>query len=118
MTIQALIDKIQEEKPNSFSDEKLLSFVNEIEKDVAEQLQVETATYENIDDTELLAPAPYDRLYSSYVKAMIDYANEEYASYENNQIQHVQDFRDFVDWIVRTKQVLVSRVPARFKHVF
>ena len=120
MTIQALITKITAEKPNSFGNAKLVGFVNEVEANVAEQLQVHLPTYTTSDLTpELLAPSPYDMLYVSYLKAMIDYANEEYASYQLNAEQHNQDFSDFVDWVVRTKQVQDNRkMPRRFRHVY
>jgi hypothetical protein len=49
---------------------------------------------------------------------MIDYDNEEYASYQNNQMQHVQDFRDYLDWVVRTNQDLEEFTPVRFRNVF
>jgi hypothetical protein len=123
MTINTLLEKVKDEKPNSFGDERLIAFINEIEAEVADQLNMGyTPAYENTEadkEEELLVPAPYDRLYVSYVKAMIDYANEEYASYENNQMQHVQDFRDFVDWVVRTKQAQSGwGRPSRFRNVF
>lgn len=117
MTIQNLINKVQEEKPNTFTDEKLLSFLTEVEADVAEELKADKPVY-TISDmaVEMLAPSPYDRLYVSYVKAMIDYSNEEYDSYANNQAQHIQDFRDFSDWVVRTGQAESSDIPRRFVH--
>ena len=118
MTIRGLIDKIQEEKPNTFTDEKLLSYINEIEQDVADQLHEEFTPYESVDDTDLMVPAPYDRLYVSYVKAMVDYANEEYASYQLNAEQHSQDFRDFVDWTVREKVAVNRYHPVRFRNVW
>lgn len=120
MTIKEVIDKVKEEKPNTFPDAKLIEFINEVEVEVAEQLFEQFETPYTVDDKDkvLMAPAPYDRLYTSYVKAMVDYANEEYESYANNQAQHVQDFRDFVDWIVREK-VDVNRVrPTRFRNVW
>lgn len=118
MTIKGLIDKVQEEKPNTFSDEKLLSFINEIEEDVAEQLNEEFEPYTDVDDTELMAPAPYDRLYVSYLKAMIDYANEEYASYQLNAEQHAQDFTDYINWIVRNNIAVNDYSVKRFRNVF
>lgn len=122
MTINNLLAKVKDEKPNSFGDERLIAFINEIEIEVAEQLRIVPAPQYTSEDTEsdLLVPAPYDRLYVSYVKAMIDFANEEYASYENNQAQHVQDFRDFVDWVVRTKQATDTDNywPSRLRNVF
>lgn len=118
MTIKGLIDKVKEEKPNTFTDEKLLSYVNEIETEVAEQLCEEFTPYTAINTTVLMCPAPYDKLYDSYLKAMIDRANEEYESYSNNQAQHVQDFKDFVDWIVREGVATNSVMPARFRNIF
>lgn len=120
MTIQALIQKVQEEKPNTFGDEKLLGFINEVEEDVSEELREEDefTPYTEVDDTELKAPAPYDKLYVSYLKSQIDYANEEYPSYQLNAEQHVQDFGDFADWVVRTGQAEVNLIPSRFRNVF
>lgn len=121
MTLRELLNKISEEKPNSFSEAKLISFVNEVEAEVAEELNksivpVYTFEHDSELDKELLVPAPYDRLYVSYVKAMIDYANEEYDSYANNQAQHVQDYRDFVDWVVRTGQEEKPNTVRRFRN--
>lgn len=122
MTLREVINKISDEKPNSFSDAKLISFVNEVEHEVAEELHlaaedIPTYTDNHTDlDKTLLVPAPYDRLYISYVKAMIDFSNEEYGSYQLNQEQHVQDFRDFLDWAVRTGQVVRRNAVTRFRH--
>ena len=120
MTIQTLINKVQIEKPNSFPDEKLLQFINEIEEDVSEELREEAdfEPYTSIDDTVLKAPAPYDRLYVSYLKSQIDYANEEYPSYQLNAEQHVQDFSDFADFVVRTGRAEVVEIPSRFRNIF
>ena len=117
MTIKGLIDKVQEEKPNTFSDEKLLSFINEIEHDTAEQLAAFFEPYTEVDDTELLVPAPYDALYESYLKAKIDYALEEYASYQLNQEQHDNDFAIFIDWVVRTGQALEHHAPRKLRNI-
>ena len=121
MTVYELIKKVKEEKPNTFTDEKLVSYVNEIESEVAEQLGHTSAPVYSVDKirtSSLLLGNPYDRLYVSYLKAMIDYANEEYASYENNQAQHVQDFRDFVDWVVRTGQMEERSFTSRFSNIY
>jgi len=123
MTIRDLLNKINKEKPNrpnSFSEADLIAFANELEAEVADQLGMSEAPQymdNHTDlDIDLLVPAPYDRLYVSYVKAQIDYANEEYDSYANNQAQHVQDFQDFVDWVVRTGQSK-KPFPHRFRNI-
>ena len=118
MTIRALIDKVQTEKPNTFTDEHMLSFVNEIEADVAEELrreEFEEYTLEDLNE-ELMVGRPYDRLYVSYLKAQVDYANEEYPSYQLNADQHNQDFRDFADWVVRTGQAF-NWIPTKFRNI-
>lgn len=120
MTVKELIDKVQEEKPNTFDDAKLVSYVNEIESEVAEQLRLTQTPEYNTEELNksLLLSYPYNRLYVSYLKAQIDYANEEYASYENNAAQHVQDFRDFTDWVVRTGQAEEKSFANRFRNIF
>lgn len=122
MTIQKLLDKVQDEKPNSFGAERLVAFINEIEQDVAEQLRYEAEdipayTAEDLTPV-LIVPAPYDRLYVSYLKAQIDYANEELDSYANNQAQHAQDYDDFMDWIVRENKAESNPMPVRFRNIF
>ena len=121
MTLRDLLNKISDEKPNSFTDAELISFVNEVEAEVAEELHIIDAPVytDNTGDLDkiLLVPAPYDRLYISYVKAMIDYTNEEYDSYANNQAQHVQDYRDFVDWVVRNGKAVNRNTVTRFRNI-
>lgn len=121
MKLAQVIEQVNEEKPNSFKPEKLTSFINEVEADVQVQLRIpedERITYDYKEDgnRELLAKPPYDRLYKSYLKAMIDYSNEEYASYENNQAQHVADFREFTDSVVRSGRA--QSIPTRFKNIW
>ena len=122
MTIRDLLNKINKEKPNSFAEADLIAFVNEVEAEVAEQLgETEVPVYKYEHDLEfdkvLLAPAPYDLLYVSYVKMQMDAQTEEWDSYYNDQAQHNQDFRDFTDWVVRTGQKKRSIYPRRFKNV-
>ena len=119
MTIQELITKVQDEKPNTFQNEKIIAFINEVEGAVAEELRVKHVIYSESDmDETLLAPYPYDRLYASFVKAMIDFANEEYASYQINQEQYNLDFAEFANWVVRTDHVQRDfSTPHRFKNV-
>jgi hypothetical protein len=49
---------------------------------------------------------------------MIDLANEELASYQNNAAQHVQDFRDFTDWVVRSGVADQTAAYTRFRGIF
>lgn len=117
MTISQLISLVKEEKPNAFKTSKLLEIINRIEAEVADQLQTDIPMYTEDDmDAELLVPMPYSNLYISYLKAQIDKANEELESYENNRAQHDQDFRDFIDWSLRSGRV-ASKPITRFKNI-
>lgn len=119
MTLKELLDKVQEEKPNSFTQEKLVSFVNEVEYEVAEQLHEDFDTKYTTGDmnTTLMAIPPYDKLYVSYVKSQIDLANEEIPNYQNDAAQHVQDFRDFVDFVVREQKAADYTFPRKLSNI-
>lgn len=120
MTVNELITLVREEKPNSFSNAKLVSYINELEQDAGEQLklyEIPVHTLTNLDEN-LVVPAPHDDIYAPYLKAKIDWANEEYASYQNNQAQFEQNFANFINWIVTTGQIEDKRKPTRFKGVW
>lgn len=121
MTLVTLIEQVKEEKPNSFTPEKLTSFVNDIEAQIQDELdgdkKFKPYDYSEDGSVDLLAPAPYDRLYKSYLKAQIDYANEEIELYANNIAQFNQDYTDYLNYIVRENKA-VNRVPPRFKNIF
>ena len=120
MKVKDLLNLIKTEKPNSFSDEMLLGYINEIEAEVQDQMEIVPVTSYDLKldmDKDLLVKTPYDKLYISYLKARIDYVLEEYENYENDQAQHIADFRDFADWAVRTR-AYHKRSPKRFINVF
>lgn len=123
MTIRELLAKVRQEKPNSFQTAKLIEFLNEVEHDAAEQLNEEFSGYTDSDardsvEVTLLVPAPYDKLYISFLKAKIDHANEELASYQNHAAQFTEDFAEFIDWVVRKKKEKEKVLPKRFLHTF
>lgn len=106
MKLSEAIERVKVEKPHSFSDDHCTMFINDIEAQVQEYLGYsadERIKYEWEKDgsKELVAPAPYDRLYISWLKAKIDYSNEEYESYANNQEQFNADLAEFKAWAMR-----------------
>ena len=52
--------------------------------------------------TVLMVPAPHDKLYRTYLSAMIDFANGEYDKYNNSMILYNKQYGDFVNWYART----------------
>ena len=117
MTITELINKVNAEKPNAFSESHLFLFINECEAQVQEFLGVDSEERIEYDlqfdkDEELIAPSPYDGMYEAYLKAKIDYINEEHQSYENNQAQFMTIFYEYKAYAMR--EGLVKTKPLRF----
>ena len=118
MKLAEAIEQVKREKPHSFSMDHCTLFITVVEQDVQEYLGItvsERIKYrlEEYGKSELIAPEPYSALYISYLKAKIDYANEEYESYATNQAQFESDFSEFKAWAVRagvTKSNLPDRI--------
>ena len=67
----------------------------------------------------LIVNPPYDILYVYWLKAKIDYANEEYESYANNQAQFTSMFDDFKKFAFRSGLVVKSAdLPKKLKNVW
>lgn len=123
MTLSELIAQVKSEKPNSFSNDKLTEFVNQVESDVAEFLGGGTKDswvpydYTDDNDKDLLVSRPYDVLYKYYVNARIDFALEEYESYANNIEQFNACWIDYTNSAIRGG-VVEKQLPTRIKNVF
>lgn len=66
-----------------------------------EQTLIQYALPED-EETQLLAPAPYDGLYWKHLCAMIDYANGEYDKYAASQKVANAAYMDYAKWYIRT----------------
>ncbi len=118
MKLAEAIERVNTEKPNSFKPEILTEYINEVEARVQDFMRGRVRKrydYKEDGGKELLVPSPYDVLYVSFLKAKIDYANEEYQSYANNQAQFESDWQDFKDWAVREGEAM-NTLPVRFKN--
>lgn len=118
MKIATLIESVSREKPNAFNRDDLTEYVNEIEAMVQDYLGVEPSemiryAWKNDGDKELIVKPPYDVLYKAYLKAKIDYANEEYESYSNNQAQFTSDYEDWQAYAMRSGMV-INDMPRAF----
>lgn len=101
MKLEQLLNDVKKEKPTSLTSEHLTARVNMVEASVQDFLEVpaaERVMYEWPDNGQetLIVEEPYSRLYVSYLKACIDYANEELQSYGNNQAQFESDWAEWV----------------------
>lgn len=119
-------------KPNAFTVEQKLRWLNELEGKIQTQIhgiapdqavppdpeekpeeaaapagtdQARTLiryTLPDDEQTELLVPAPYDGVYWERLCAMIDYANGEYDKYAASQVIANGAYRDYAKWYIRT----------------
>jgi hypothetical protein len=103
MKPQSIISRVDDVKPNTFSDETKLSWLNTAEGYVAVQIhKVDFTPHESISDVDLLVTAPYSVLYEYYLKAMIDYENKDFESYSTNTVLYNAAFSDYSKYYIRT----------------
>lgn len=88
MTPNKAIEKVDSLKPNTYSEEVKLDWINTLDGMVKRLvMQDDNFTpyvYPDDMDKELLIPAPFENAYGLYIEAMIDYYNREYGNYNNS----------------------------------
>lgn len=102
MTVGELFAYVDDIKPNAFTTEQKMIWLNELEariqKDVLLRWRGEWEQYqwpEDKDVSPLLDP-PDDAMYRHWLEAMIDYANGEYDKYQNTAALFNQVWNSFV----------------------
>lgn len=107
MKLSEALEEVKKVKPNGFDDDTLTLFINKLEQNAFETLRTPPWQHKKYKwsedaDVTLVIPPPYDNAYISWLKAQIDYNNEEHASYANNQAQFNLDYEEFEKWVVRS----------------
>ncbi len=108
MILSDVLRQADEFSPNTFSDELKVSFLNEAEGLVQTNvllLAVEdiiTYTWPEDQNTELIVRPPHDKLYRTYVAALIDFANGEYNRYQNKMQMFNAHFSEYMGWFAET----------------
>lgn len=103
-TLGEVIAMVDEIKPNAFSDEAKTAWLNECEGMVQTEVfllaPVEIICYCWPEDRDavLLVKSPHDKLYWSYLSAMIDFANGEYNKYQNTMQMFNASYGEFMRW--------------------
>ena len=106
MKLSEALEEVKKVKPNGFDDDTLTLFINKLEQNAFETLRTplwQRKRYKWSEDADvtLVIPPPYDAAYISWLKAQIDFNNEEHASYANNQAQFNIDYEEFEKWVIR-----------------
>lgn len=120
MTVQEILAKVDEIKPNTFDENLKITWLSELEgrifNDVIlthvhdlvddEEGNMIEPTFAGFDETseneELLVPNTYCDLYRNYVFAQMDFANGETDRYNNSMIMFNNSYNDFCNWYNRT----------------
>lgn len=89
-------------KPNAFSAELKLQWLNELEGKIATEIMLMAppalqSLRLRAEDTPMVDP-PYDSIYRSWLVARIDQANGEYEEYGNSYAIFDNEWRRFLRW--------------------
>lgn len=105
MTLADAIARLDELKPNGFSREQKIFWLSTLDAAVKAEIidrcegggeqSFEPYSAESGDDTPLLVPSPYDEIYLRYLEAQIDYANGEYARFNNSNAMYSAAYSAF-----------------------
>lgn len=121
MKVRNVLDQVNEVKPNTFSDARLMDFLNEAEAMIwTEVLDNDPANYRTLtlpsdNETDLIANPPYSKLYGAYIQAMIDFQNEESISYQNNMAMFNSVFLEYKKYMQRREAAINNH---RFRNIW
>lgn len=105
-TLREVIARVDAIKPNAYSDETKVSWLNALEGRIVVgvfQMRVAQAAarMHSPDDLEqeLLVKFPHDDIYEAWLAAKIDFANGEYEKYQNSMAMYNELYEDFVQLV-------------------
>lgn len=102
------IEQVKMLKPNAYTDDMLTMLLNQFEAMVQSEVlgrkEIFSYDWKKDGDQMLLAPSPYDICYVSYVSAMVDFNNQEYAGYANNMELFNSQYAEYKKFAQREKE--------------
>ena len=112
MTIMDALYRIDEVKPNSYSQPEKIKWLSSLDGMIKSEI---IDTHEGDEDvvfdgygenadltTVLLVPAPYDDIYIRWLETQIDYSNGEYGKYNNSIAMYNTAYTAFANYYNRT----------------
>lgn len=109
MTPNKAIEIVDRLKPNSYSEEDKLRWINEldgmVQRLVIQTDKIKEYSYPDDMDTELLITAPFDDCYTLFLEAKIDYYNREYANYNNSALMFEAQYNEYKKAYIRENPV-------------
>ena len=103
-----MISRVDGMKPNAFSNEVKVGWVNELENMVQTEIfllapeEMVEYTWEKNAESELLVKTPYSKLYWIYLSAMIDFTHGEYKKYEKTMELFNTWLMEYQCWYARS----------------
>lgn len=120
MTIIEAIDRIDALKPNSYTHDEKVAWLSQLDGIIMKEIinthedadEIEFSGYdENTDDdTELIAEAPYDSMYITWLETRIDYTNGEYGKYNNSMAMYNTEYTAYSNYYNRHHMPLGSHI--------
>lgn len=119
MKIIEAIDRIDELKPNTYSQYDKVLWLDQIDGIIKKEIidtheDSELVSFTGYDmstdmDTELIAEEPYDTLYISWLESKIDYMNAEFSKYNNSAAVFNDDMIRYRNYYNRKHMPLTTR---------
>lgn len=117
MTVIQALNALDREKPNVFTQEEKVSWLNELEAMVVREIintheggAMEIPVLGADMAQNLLAPVPYDRMYPLYLAAQVDRLNGETGKYNNSITLFMTAYGEYRNWYNRTHMPLGGAV--------
>lgn len=124
MTIDELITYCDETRPNQYTNEHKIRWINEVEYKVVnevinkiagpEYLIFEPYSYDKDKDTELLVPDQFDDVYITYIYSKVDFTNAEMERYTADAAMFSAAWSEFAAWARREYKPLRHHEPIAF----
>lgn len=112
MTIMDALYRIDEVKPNSYSQAEKMKWLSTLDGVIKSEIidtheGGEGVVFNGYDEssdlsTTLLVPAPYDDIYLRWLETQIDYANGEYGKYNNSMAMYNTAYTAYANHYNRT----------------
>lgn len=119
MTVQEAIDRADAARANTFSPDKKIEWLNQIDRQIFEDVfkthedppeEPFTPYTKNDMSAVLLVPDLYAELYEYYLCMQIDVANAEMLKYQNSAALYNNTLQAFYNWYNRTHMPLQGTV--------
>ena len=105
MTRNEVITFVGQIKPHEFENEVLLRWLDELEKKISVEIHQKYTRTDGLDGLmpdQLSVPAPYDRVYWTYLVAMIDFVGGTSPNYERSLAAFKEAYGEYARAVQRT----------------